>query len=131
MILWGGWREELNRSVHLKVDATTTIGGIMNEELRLAGPVNLTTRRQVISGSTMALGMLAFGTGLAVAAEEEGILRAEEAIHQEPVFKASRKRVYEVLTDANQFGKVVELSSAMKSGGMKLGTKAAEIGREP
>src|SRR5689334_24563415 len=89
------------------------------------------TRRQLISSGAVALGMLAFGTGLAVAAEEEGILRAEEAIHQEPVFKASRKRVYEVLTDANQFGKVVELSSAMKSGGMKLGTKAAEIGREP
>ena len=93
--------------------------------------VGLVTRRQVISGGAVALGMLAFGTGSAVAADEEGILRAEEAIHQGPVFKASRKRVYEALTDANQFAKVVELSAAMKSGGMKLGTKAAEIGREP
>jgi len=84
----------------------------------------------VISGGAVALGMLALGTGAAVAADEEGILRAEEAIHQEPVFKASRKRVYEALTDANQFAKVVELSAAMKSGGMKLGTKMAKIGRE-
>ena len=87
------------------------------------------TRRQVISGGAVALGVFALGTGAMLAADEEGILRAEEAIHQEPVFKASRKRVYEALTDANQFAKVVELSAAMK-GGMKLGTKAAEIGHE-
>jgi uncharacterized protein YndB with AHSA1/START domain len=95
-----------------------------------SGLAVLATRRQVISGGTVALGMLALGTGAAVAAGEEEILRAEEAIHQEPVFKASRKRVYEALTDANQFAKVVELSAAMKGGGMKLGTKKAEIGRE-
>jgi activator of HSP90 ATPase len=91
--------------------------------------VALATRRQVITGGAVALGMLALGTDRALAAGAEDILHAEEAIHQEPVFKASRKRVYESLTDANQFAKVVELSAAMK-GGMKLGTKAAEIGRE-
>ena len=90
---------------------------------------SMVTRRQMISGGGVVLGVFALGTGAAVAADEEGILRAEEAIHQEPVFKASRKRVYEALTDASQFAKVVELSAAMK-GGMKLGTKAAEIGRE-
>src|SRR5207302_1716461 len=51
------------------------------------------------------------------------------AIHQEPVFKASRKRVYEALTDAKQFEKVVQLSAAMKSG-MAPGAKSAEISRE-
>jgi activator of HSP90 ATPase len=91
--------------------------------------VILATRRQVITGGAVALGMLALGTDRALAAGAEDILHAEEAIHQEPVFKASRKRVYESLTDANQFAKVVELSAAMK-GGMKLGTKAAEISRE-
>jgi uncharacterized protein YndB with AHSA1/START domain len=105
----------------------------MSDELKMGVPIlrtALATRRQVISGGAMAFGMLALVTGEALAADEEGILRAEEAIHQEPVLKASRKRVYEALTDANQFGKVVELSGAMKSG-MKLGTKAAEISREP
>jgi len=97
----------------------------------MKGEICMITRRQVISGGVVALGVLALGTGEAVAADEEGILRAEEAIHQEPVFKASRKRVYEALTDASQFAKVVELSAAMKGGGMKLGTKVAEIGREP
>jgi uncharacterized protein YndB with AHSA1/START domain len=94
-----------------------------------AGLAALATRRQVISGGAMALVVLAFGMGQVLAADEEGILRAEEAIHQEPVFEASRKRVYEALTDANQFGKVVELSAAMKSG-MKPGTKLTEIGGE-
>lgn len=98
-------------------------------DTKTGGVVNLVTRRRVISGGAVALGMLTLRAGEAVAADEEGILRAEEAIHHEPVFKASRKRVYEALTDASQFAKVVELSAAMK-GGMKLGTKAAEISRE-
>lgn len=102
----------------------------MSNEPNLDVPAKLATRRQVISTGAMALGIAALGSARVWAADEENILRAEEAIHQEPVFKASRKRVYEALTDANQFAKLVELSAAMKSGGMKLGTKAAEIGRE-
>jgi len=96
----------------------------------MKGETSMITRRQVISSSAVALGMLAFGTDAAMAADEEGILRAEEAIHQEPVFKASRKRVYEALTETNQFAKVVELSAAMKSGGMKTGAAAVAISRE-
>jgi uncharacterized protein YndB with AHSA1/START domain len=105
---------------------------MMKDETMIGVPVGrsgLATRRQVISGGAVALGMFALGTGAAVAADEEGILRAAEAIHQEPVFKASRKRVYEALTEASQFAKVVELSAAMRDG-MKLGAKAAEISRE-
>jgi uncharacterized protein YndB with AHSA1/START domain len=101
----------------------------MSEQTKMGVSVNLATRRQVISGSVAVVGVLAMGRALA-AAVEDGILRAEEAIHQEPVFKAGRKRVYEALTDASQFGKVVELSAAMKGGGVKPGTKMAEIGRE-
>jgi activator of HSP90 ATPase len=103
---------------------------MMSGEKKLGVPVGLVNRRQVISGGAAALGFLAMVAGNAWAAAEDGILRAEEAIHQEPVFKASRKRVYEALTDASQFAKVVQLSAAMQSGGMKLGTNVAEIGRE-
>jgi uncharacterized protein YndB with AHSA1/START domain len=106
---------------------------MMSEETKMGVPGNLrwrATRRQVISGGTAALGLLAAGTGSVRAAGEEEILRAEEAIHQAPVFKASRKRVYEALTDANQFAKVVELSAAMKSGGMKTGAAPVTISRE-
>jgi activator of HSP90 ATPase len=59
----------------------------------------------------------------------EEISYAAESIHQEPVFKPSRKRVYEALTDAKQFGKVAQLSPAMKSG-MPPGAKPPVIGAE-
>jgi len=105
----------------------------MSDEIRIGVPAGLgalATRRQVISGGAVALGLLALGAGRALAGGEEEILRTEVAIHQEPVFKASRKRVYEALTDANQFGKVVELSAAMKSGGMKTEAAPVTISRE-
>jgi len=105
----------------------------MTDETKLGVPMGrpvLATRRQVIAGSAVALGALAIGADRAFAAGEEEILRAEEAIHQEPVFKASRKRVYEALTDVNQFGKVVQLSAAMQSGGMKTGAAPVAISRE-
>ena len=106
----------------------------MSDETRMGvamGRATLTTRRQLISGSATTLAVLAGGiSSVLAAAVEDGILRAEEAIHQEPVFKASRKRVYEALTDAKQFGKVVELSAAMKSGGMKTGAAPVTISRE-
>jgi activator of HSP90 ATPase len=105
----------------------------MSDENKIGAAVNpgaLATRRQVISGSAAALGFLAIGSGKGFAAVDDGILRAEEAIHQEPMFKASRKRVYEALTDANQFGKVVQLSAAMQGGGMKTEAAPVTISRE-
>src|SRR2546429_7089219 len=50
-------------------------------------------------------------------------------LFRSPIFKASRKRVYEALTDAKQFDKVVQLSTAMKSG-MAPGAKPTEIDRK-
>jgi len=47
------------------------------------------------------------------------ISHTAEAIHQEVSFLASRKRVYETLTDAKQFDKVVQLSAAVQSGMVK------------
>jgi uncharacterized protein YndB with AHSA1/START domain len=87
------------------------------------------TRRELIAGITVAFGGVALGSRRLWAEAEEEISHTAEAIHQEPVFKASRKRVYEALTDAKQFEKVVQLSGAMKSG-MPPGAKPAEIGRE-
>lgn len=52
-----------------------------------------------------------------------------EAIHQEVIFKAARKRVYDALTDSKQFDKVIQLSAAMQSGMIKAPTPA-EISRE-
>jgi activator of HSP90 ATPase len=59
------------------------------------------------------------GTALASTAgsgASDDISHTAEAIHQEIVFNASRKRIYEALTDTKQFDKVTQLSAAMKSG---------------
>jgi len=86
------------------------------------------TRRQAIAGVAFAFGGLALGSTKAWAGAEEEISRTAESIHQEPVFKASRKRVYEALTDAKQFDKIIQLSGVMQS--MHLGNAPTEIGRE-
>jgi uncharacterized protein YndB with AHSA1/START domain len=101
---------------------------MMSDRTKLAGLTNGTTRRHAIVGAAMAFGGLALGSTKAWAGAEEEISRTAEAIHQEPVIKASRKHVYEALTDAKQFDKVIQLSGVMQS--MHLGDKAAEIDRE-
>ena len=101
----------------------------MSEGKNSRANMNIPKRRQLIAGMTAAFGGMTLGSIEAWARVEEEILRTAEAIHQEPVFKASRKRVYEALTDAKQFEKIAQLSAAMKSG-MAPGTKPAEISRE-
>jgi len=54
---------------------------------------------------------------------DEEISHTAESIHQEVVFKASRKRVYEALTDAKQFTKVTEFTEIKNAA-------PAEISRE-
>ncbi len=101
----------------------------MSDRTNLAALVNGPTRRQAIAGVAMAFGGLALGAAEAWAGAEEEISRTAEAIHLEPVFKASRKRVYEALTDTKQFNSVMMLSAAMKSG-TAPGAKPTEISRE-
>lgn len=88
------------------------------------------TRREAMAGAALVLGGLGLfrGATRVWAADSEKISRTAEAIHQEPVFKARRKRVYEALTDSKQFDKVMQLSGAMQS--MHLGEKPAEISKE-
>jgi activator of HSP90 ATPase len=101
----------------------------MNERKNSNGFVEIPTRRQAIVGVAMACGGLALGSTKAWAEVQEEISHTAEAIHQEPVFKASRKRVYEALTDAKQFDKVIQMSGAVKSG-MAKAPNPPEISRE-
>jgi uncharacterized protein YndB with AHSA1/START domain len=101
----------------------------MSESKIVAGQAHGPTRRQAIVGVAAVFGGLALGSGKAWAGAEDEISHNCEAIHQEVVFKASRKRVYEALTETKQFDKVVRLSEAMK-GGMPAGAAPTEIGRE-
>ena len=71
-------------------------------------------RRQIISGVTMT-GFSTLGSTL-MSGEGDGISRSAESIHQEANFKASRKRIYEALTNTEQFDKITHLGLAMSSG---------------
>lgn len=86
------------------------------------------TRRHAIAGFAIAFGGFALGSTRAWAEAADEISHTAESIHQEALFKASRKRVYEALTDAKQFDKVIQLSGVMQA--MHLPDKPAEISRE-
>jgi len=100
----------------------------MSDRTNLILQVNGPTRRQAIVAVASAVGGLALGSTKAWAGAEEEISRTAESIHQETTFKASRKRVYEALTDVKQFDKVIQLSGVMQA--MHLPDKPAEISRE-
>ncbi len=80
------------------------------------------TRRRALATVAMAWGGVALTPGVVHAESEGEISHSAEAIHQEREFKASRKRVYEALTDTRQFDKVIEISGAKK---------VAALGKEP
>src|SRR6516165_5267411 len=93
----------------------------MNLQNRLALTTDAPTRRQLVTAAVALAGCGAVPTRVR-ANTEDGVSHTAESIHQEPVFQASRKRVYEALTDVRQFDKIVQLSGAMQSG-MALGKK--------
>ena len=84
-------------------------------------------RRQSIVGGTAIIAGFAAYPLKTFGQDGSGLSHGAESIHQEAVFHAKRKRVYEALTDAQQFDKVMQLSAAMRS--MATGTKPAEIDR--
>jgi activator of HSP90 ATPase len=104
---------------------------MMSDRINSAGLASGPTRRQAIVGVAIAFGGLALHPTKAWTDAEEEITHTAEAIHQEPGFKASRKRIYEALTDTKQFDKIVELSGVLKSGMLPPGdTKPTEVSRE-
>jgi activator of HSP90 ATPase len=96
---------------------------------------NFLTRRDFSLGlaslvSVLGVGGTALGSGGGLAARQsaqsDGPTHNAGAIHQEVVFNASRKLVYEALTDAKQFDRVVQLSENGKS----MENRATQISRE-
>jgi len=84
-------------------------------------------RRHLFGAAAVLVGGL--GLGVRLRAEGEGeVSHTAEAIHQEIVFKASRKKVYGALTVAEQFQKVIDSSAAMQAAA--ISNKPAEISRE-
>jgi hypothetical protein len=103
---------------------------MMSDRKKMFSPGNNPTRRQLIAGATFALGSVGLTSTRAFGQAPEEISHSAESIHLETVFKATRKRVYEALTDAKQFNKVTQLSAAVQSG-MAPATSAAEIANAP
>jgi len=77
----------------------------------------------------IAVGSLAVGSRDSWAVDSDGLSHTAEAIHQETVFKATPQRIYDALTDAQQFQKVQLLSGTIK--GIDLQANPAKISREP
>jgi uncharacterized protein YndB with AHSA1/START domain len=101
----------------------------MNDQQPLTTRNNSLTRRQTIAAAAIALGGFALGSRAIWAQGGGEICNTSESIHQEVEFHASRKRVYEALTDAKQFERVVQLSDAAKTM-MKPGAPATQISPE-
>ena len=86
-----------------------------------------------LSRRGFSLGLAVAGAGAAIAAPARasddktgpGLAHDAEAIHQEVLFKAQRKRIYGTLLSAEQFDKVSKLGRAAQS--KKLGNAATAI----
>jgi activator of HSP90 ATPase len=87
-----------------------------------------TSRRQIVALAATAIGGIALGS-VDARADDESVTRGAATIHQEHRFTATRKRIYEVLTNAAEFQRVILLSAAAQ--GMKLESKPAVIHSEP
>jgi activator of HSP90 ATPase len=84
----------------------------MKERIDVIAPTTTPTRRLLISRVAIAFGGLAMGSTRVWAQAAKEISHAAESIHQEPVINASRKRVYEALTDVRQFNDVTKIAAA-------------------
>ena len=77
----------------------------------LGRQTNVTTRRQMIVGSAVTIGSVAFGAASARATAQQsmpevpstGPNKARTYLHQEVDFKATPQRIYEALLDSKQF----------------------------
>jgi uncharacterized protein YndB with AHSA1/START domain len=76
------------------------------------------TRRQVITGGAIVVVGVAMRPVTVSADASDEISRTAETIHQERLFKANRKRVYEALTVTKQFDQITQLSGVMQSAAM-------------
>jgi activator of HSP90 ATPase len=99
----------------------------IRNELSLSVPT--TGRREWILGGAVAAGGLVARSASARAVVDDDVSHTAEAIHQEVVFKASAKRIYDALTDAQLFQKVELLSGVMSD--RELAAKPAKISTEP
>ena len=86
------------------------------------------TRRQVITAGAIAVAGVVVMRPLPVRADAgDEVSHTAEAIHQERLLKASRKRIYEALTVSKQFDQVTRLSGGTQSPAMSKTQKPTVI----
>ena len=98
---------------------------------RNQGPILQTpTRRQAIVHTALAIG--AFGTisRIAMAGSAEDVFRNAESLHQELVFKANRKRIYEIFTSTALFDNMTR-DIQTQEGGNASPAHPTEISHDP
>lgn len=95
----------------------------------LSNSARAPSRRHLIRGAAGVFVGLTLNSADARAGAANEMSPACEIIHQEVTFNVSRKRVYDALTDAKQFNKVVQLSGAVQSGMVPAG-KSVEVSPE-
>ncbi len=88
------------------------------------------TRRQVLSLGLWSVGALSMNPAVGLDKPGDGISRSAETIHQEPFFRASRKRVYDALTVTEQFDRVISLSGVMRSAALSAMKKPTQISQQ-
>jgi len=89
-----------------------------------------TTRRKVLAAAALAMSGIALPRAVSSKVTADEISKSEESIRQQILFTASRKRLYDALTDAKQFDQVARLSAAMQ-GGMPPGAKPTRLSATP
>ena len=90
----------------------------MTVRIQQVSVLDISRRRLIWLGASAAAAAWLIRPRIA-GAESSGIAHSAASIHQEPSFKAPRKRIYEALTESRIFDRVVKLSAAMQSPDMQ------------
>ena len=79
------------------------------------GPPNICVRRQFLAGAALAFGGIVLGTRDALAAVEEIVVTkgapedSKTSLHQEVLFTAPPRRIYEILLSSKEFAAMTKL----------------------
>jgi activator of HSP90 ATPase len=96
----------------------------MNERTHWAAPIHTTTRRQMLTRATIALGALAAGSKIfaqtSLQAPDTAAHKTRTSLHQEIDLKAAPQRLYETLLSSKQFTAFTGLPAEIdpKAGGV-------------
>ena len=103
--------------------------GFMKEQRSQAPAIQTPTRRQALVNAALAIGAFSAFSSFATAAPPEDISRNSESLHQELVFKANRKRIYEIFTSTALFDKMTH-DIQTKEGGTSTASHLTDISHD-